>query len=148
MASTSPFPSLPRHSNCQKKSTANPYDILQKFQKEKIERPLKKHWYEKSKEEQLAEVTVMVSTINEEVLIIWAESVSKALDMAIEAIEAVDVVDQLEYGKNNNSQSSQSQIKVTKRILIAKVKEANDARKKTSSNEVKQLRDLTQPFLI
>ena len=49
----------------------------------------------------------------------------------------------MEYGKDNNSQSSQSQIKVTKRILTAKVKKVNDARKKASSNKVKQLKDLT-----
>ena len=63
--------------------------------------------------------------------------------MATEAIEAIDVADQLEYEKDNNSWSSQSQIKITKRILTVKVKEANDARKKASSNEVKKLKDLT-----
>ena len=85
----------------------------------------------------------MVSTVNKEALIILAESTLKALDIVTEVIEAVDVADQLEYGKDNNNQSSQSQIKVIKKILTAKVKKANNARKKASSNKVKQLRDLT-----
>lgn len=76
-------------------------------------------------------------------LIIQAESVSKALNIATEAIKAVNIADLLEYEKDNNSQSSQNQIKITKKMLTAKVKKVNDARKKTSDNEVKRYRDLT-----